>query len=220
MRSVTHLQGRYEINRGLAEPWLLYVCNSHYEVNKQNHNSSNAEVFPETRGLTHLSTLCCSICCQSKTLYNQNLCSLHSINILDRNCQIPCNSVSTAGYLHFTHSSILCNLRPRMTVLCAKAVQGQLPCQEPFKFLQSLNDSFPHTLSCRKYMKPWIQKLVCEMAGWSIAIEQPTSLKFQFPPQRCDRQNLNERLFIFFFKVMKFITRRTYSIQKSKIVAQ
>jgi len=43
-------------------------------------------------------------------------------------------------------------------------------------------------------------KFLCEMTGWSIAVEQPTSFKFQFSPQRGNGQNQNERLLHLFLK--------------------
>ena len=43
-------------------------------------------------------------------------------------------------------------------------------------------------------------KFLCKMTGWSAVVEQATSFKFQFSPQRCDRQNLNERVLHLFLE--------------------
>ena len=37
-------------------------------------------------------------------------------------------------------------------------------------------------------------KFLHGMMGWSISIDNPNSIKFQFSPQRCETQNHNERL--------------------------
>ena len=163
MHSVTHLQGRYEVKPGLAEPWLLYVCNSHYEVDKQNHNSSNAEVFPETQGLTRLSTLCCSICCQSKTLYNQNLCSLHSINILDRNCQIPCDSVSTRVSTFHTPFNPLQSPLLNDCFVC-KSCSRSIALSRAIQFPSELNCQFSAHPFMQEMYEAIVTKFLCEMA--------------------------------------------------------
>ena len=52
-----------------------------------------------------------------------------------------------------------------------------------------------------KYMKPRSpSKYVKWLAEVLLSVEQPGPFKFQFSPQRCDRQNLNEKLFHLFLQ--------------------
>ena len=101
----------------------------------------------------------------------------------------------------YTDCRNLCKLHPQMIVLFAKAVQHQLHCQEKFKSLQNSNANFPQTHSWMKYMKPRSpSKYVKWLAEVLLSVEQPGPFKFQFSPQRCDRQNLNEKLFHLFLQ--------------------
>ena len=45
----------------LSQPWFLYVCNSHLEADNLNYRPLISEVFLNTRGLSQLTTLLCSI---------------------------------------------------------------------------------------------------------------------------------------------------------------
>ena len=87
MHSVTNLQGRYKVDPGLVnEPWrkLLYVCNDHFEVDRQNHDLSTEEFPGNQIHATQLSTSLCSLCHQSKTLYNQHPCHKYVVKIFDK----------------------------------------------------------------------------------------------------------------------------------------
>lgn len=176
------------------EPWILYVCNSHFEFDKQTHHSSNTEVFPETGVLfTQLPTLNCSICHQSKSLYNQHLCPKHIINILDKKCQIPCDST-------FDKQSVPLQTPTLHDCFVCKSCSGSITLSRTIQV--------PHELRCQFSINPFLKetyhamvtKFLYEMTGWSIAVDQPNSLKFQFSPKRCDRQNLNERLLHLFLQ--------------------
>lgn len=148
MHSVTNLQGRYQVDPGLANgPRLLYVCNDHFEVDKQNHDFCT-EVFPESRvHATQLSTSLCSLCHQSKTLYKQQPCQNHVIKILDKEPQIPCDSVSSRISAFDNQSSPLQTLTPLLPdSFACKTVPVQLFYQEQFKFPQNSNVSFLQTL--------------------------------------------------------------------------
>jgi len=109
--------------------------------------------------------------------------------------------VCLPGYLYFTDCRNLCKLHPQMIVLFAKAVQHQLHCQEKFKSLQNSNANFPQTYS---WWNIWSQGHQVNMWKWLAevlpSVEKPGPFKFQFSPQRCDRQNLNGKLFHLFLQ--------------------
>ena len=73
MHSVTELQGRYEIHPETGnEPWMLYVCNNHFELENRIYDFSSTTEPQMPKQLTQLA---CSICHHSKVLYNQNNCN-------------------------------------------------------------------------------------------------------------------------------------------------
>ena len=204
MHSVTNLQGRYEVDPGLAnEPWLLYVCNDHFEIDRQNHDFCTEE-FPDSQVNTaQLSASLCSLCHQSKTLYNQHPCQKHVIKIFDKECQIPCDSVSsricTFSYQSFSQSSPLQTL-PLLDYFACKDCSSSLIMSRTVQAPSELRCQFSANPLMKEIYQAMATKFLCEMTGWSIAVEQPTSLKFQFSPQRGNSQNLNERLLHLFLK--------------------
>ena len=118
------------------------------------------------------------------------------------NCQIPSD-----GVLLYKQQN-LCKLHPQMIVLFAKAAQEQL------KSLQNSNVNFPQTHSWWNIwshghqVNTWNDWLgyCCQLSN----LPPLSSFKFQFSPQRCDRQNVNEKLLhLFFSKIMRFITGYT-----------
>lgn len=73
MHSVIELQGRYEIHPETGnEPWMLYICNNHFELENRIYDFSSTTEPQMPKQLTQLA---CSICHQSKVLYNQNNCN-------------------------------------------------------------------------------------------------------------------------------------------------
>ena len=161
MHSVSNLQGRYEVDPRIAnEPWLLYVCNDHFELDRQNHDF-RTEHFPESQvHATQLSTSLCSFCHQSKTLYNQHPCQKHVITIFDRECQIPCDSVSSRLCTFDNQSSPL-QTSPLLDCFACKSCSSSI--------VLSRTIQAPSELKCQFSVAT---KDLCEMTGWSIAVEQ------------------------------------------------
>jgi len=200
MHSVTNLQGRYEVDSGLAnEPWLLYVCNDHFEVDRKNHDLSTEE-FPKSQvHATKLSTSLCTLCHQSKTLYNQHPCQKHVIKIFDKECQIPCDSVSSWICIFDNQSSPL-QTPPLLDCFACKNCSSSIVLSRTIQAPSEFKCQFSANPLMKEIYQAMATKFLFEMTGWSIAVEQSTSFKFQFSPQRGNRQNLNERLLHLFLK--------------------
>lgn len=69
MHSVTELQGRYEIHpETVNEPWFLYVCNDHFQLENRIHDFSSTT---EPQMPKQQTQRVCSICHQAKALYGK-----------------------------------------------------------------------------------------------------------------------------------------------------
>ena len=75
----------------------------------------------------------------------------------------------------------------------AKAVSRSIALSRTIQAPSELKCEFSSNQFMRELHEAMVTKFLREMTGWSIAVEHSTSFKFKFSPQRCDRQNLNER---------------------------
>ena len=134
-----------------------------------------------------LTRLSCSLCHQGKHLYIKNPCPQHYVNIFDKKVQISCD---TAYFFNKDSSSMEASI-PNDIYVC-KGCSTSMLLSRSIEIPQELH--CPLSPSLKGIYHAMTTKFLHGMMGWSISIDNPNSIKFQFSPQRCETQNHNERL--------------------------
>lgn len=143
------------------------------------------------------------ICHQSKSLYNQNLCPKHiyqHASWITNACQIQSDGVFARVSLLYRLSEPLQTPPPNDCFVC-KSCSTSIALSRKIQVPSEFKCQFSTNPFMVKYMKPRSpSKYVKWLAEVLLSVEQPGPFKFQFSPQRCDRQNLNEKLFHLFLQ--------------------